>query len=1115
MKRSFSRVLTSYILLLLLGAMVGQWSRAIVHAAFEESAQEEKKDEKKKDEELPIKPTETIEFTTDEGTWMSLDVSPDGQTIVFDLLGDIYILPISGGEATRIIGGISFESQPKFSPDGKKIVFLSDRSGAENVWLANADGSDPKPLTKGRNQMFCSPTWTPDGKYIVVSRATEAIGTFSLWMYHVEGGAGVLLGPPEPPLPEPGSQEPVRPRQNKLGAVVSPDGRYIYYSVRTGAFNYNATFPIWQIVRFDRETGETTTITNAQGSAMRPVLSPDGKMLVYATRYETGTGLRVRDLETGEERWLIYPVTRDDQESRATRDTMPGYDFLPDGKSLVVPIDGKIRRVDFETGQSTLIAFTAKVQAEIGPRVYFPYRVDDSPTVRARLIRWPKLSPDGRRLAFTAFNKIWVMDLPSGTPRRLTESTVGEFMPVWSPDGRYITYVTWSTSGGHIVRAAADGSAPPEHLTRRSAYYSSPVYSPDGSKIVFISGQTNQHLYADLHESQANPQYDLLPDEAMLARAAEISGIPQAVGLELRWIPADGGESTLIGPTQGGRSPHFSREPDRVYLTTSRGLVSVRLDGLDRRTHFRVRGSAPGPFPPDAEEIKLSPDGERAFVSLQNKHYLIPVPKAGRETLTINIAPNGTPAVPVTKMSVEGGDYLDWSADGKTVTWSLGAKFYRQEISADKPEVTDVVVEVPRARPKGTIVLSGARIITMKGDEIIERGDIVITDNRIAAVGPKGKVTIPAGARVIDVTGKTIIPGFVDVHAHMWPPRGVHQTQIWQYLANLAYGVTTTRDPQSSTTDVFAYADLVDAGEILGPRIFTTGPGVFSGSGLEDKDAVRSFIKRYKEAYRANTLKQYVAGDRIVRQWVAMACQEFGITPTTEGALDMKLDLTQMADGFSGHEHALPLQPLYKDVIEFVARTKTFYTPTILVAYGAPWTENFYFESDDVHGNQKLRRFIPHELLDTMVKRRRQWFMAEEYGHTGIARAAAAIVAAGGRVCLGSHGQLQGLGAHWEIWSLASGGMPPHAVLKAATIFGAEAIGLQQDVGSLEVGKLADLIVLDKDPLKDIRNTNAIRYVMKNGELFDGDTLDQIWPVPKKLEKQYWWGTDPPPPTSK
>src|SRR5580704_5395882 len=631
---------------------------------------------KKKEEELPLKTAETIEFNTSEGTWMSLDVSPDGTMIVFDLLGDIYTVPVAGGEAKRIVGGMSFESQPKFSPDGKMIAFLSDRGGAENVWIASAEGTNPKALTTGRNQSFCSPSWPADGQYTIASRAEGRIGAFSLWMYDKNGGTGIRIGPAPPPTPAPGANEPRRQEPNKMGAVASPDGRYIYYAQRMGAFSYNVSFPLWQVYRFDRDSSETSTVTYAPGSAMRPLLSPDGKSLVYATRFEEGTGLRVRDLNTGKERWLICPVTRDDQESRATRDTMPGYAFMPDGKSLIVPIDGKIQRVDFQTGKASVIPFTAKVQAEIAPRVYFQHRVDDTPNLRARLIRWPALSPDGKHLAFGSLNKLWILDLPSGTPKRLTTSTTGEFMPTWSPDGRYIAYVTWSSDGGQIFRIPAEGGTP-ERLTSESGYYADPVYSPDGAKIAFLSGPTDEQLYSDLRAKETD-----LPESGDLGEEREISGFPGTEGLDLRWIPSAGGDSSLIGPAQGGNHPHFASDSSRIYLSGPMGLVSLRLDGLDRRVLIKVTGTKITQLPERADQFRISPDAGHAFVDLEHRHYVIPIPKAGKETIEISVTPKGPSAVSVKKMSAEGGDYLGWSADAKAVTWSLGSKFYRQDLTA-------------------------------------------------------------------------------------------------------------------------------------------------------------------------------------------------------------------------------------------------------------------------------------------------------------------------------------------------------------------------------------------------------------------------------------------------
>src|SRR5213595_2323804 len=184
----------------------------------EKDKQEEKKEEKKekKDEKkgLPLKSDRKVEFTTDEGTWLSLDASPDGKTIVFELLGDIFTLPIEGGQAKLISGGMAFDSQPKFSPDGKWIAFLSDREGSENIWIMHPDGTEAKQISKETNAEFASPAWAPDGKYIFVSKVPSGIGAYELWMYHVDGGSGIQITKSRP---SPAVQRKDRP--NDVGVV--------------------------------------------------------------------------------------------------------------------------------------------------------------------------------------------------------------------------------------------------------------------------------------------------------------------------------------------------------------------------------------------------------------------------------------------------------------------------------------------------------------------------------------------------------------------------------------------------------------------------------------------------------------------------------------------------------------------------------------------------------------------------------------------------------------------------------------------------------------------------------------------------------------------------------
>ncbi|HWO89256.1 MAG TPA: amidohydrolase family protein [Gemmatimonadales bacterium] len=1067
---------------------------------------------------LPLVADRTERFTVREGTWISLDVSPDGRTIVFDLLGDLYTIPIEGGAATRLTSGMAFDAQPRYSPDGRTIVFTSDRSGGENLWLIDADGRNPRALTRGDQNLYASPEWLPDGEYIVTSRTTGSLGSrYELYLYHRDGGSGLELTRGEDQM-------------NAMGPALGRDSRYIWFARRTGGFSYNQIFPTWQLAIYDRQTSRYYGQTALWGSAMRPTLSPDGRWLVYASRLDTETSLRIRDLQSGDERILVRAVQRDDQESRYTRDLMPGMSFSPDSRFLFAAWGGRIRRITIPTGETTEIPFSVDVELELGPRVHFTSRISDS-AITVRQIRSGALSPDGSRLAFTALDRLWLLDLPTDTAihavrnaRRVSRDSIGEYSPAWSPDGRMLAWVTWhDTSGGHLWTLRLDQrNARPVRVSQVPAYYINVAFSPDGQRLLAVRG----------------PRYH---------RIQEMGG----PGLELVWMPVAGGAGETV--TRVGRAslPHFVRgQPDRIWYYETDGLVSFRWDGTDRRRHVRITGytnPAPGSQPTQASDIVMSPLGDRALAEVNSQLYLVAVPQIGEEPPSISVTNPSSASVPVRRLTRSSGEFARWAPDARTIHWSMGRWFFRYDIAVgdsvarltrdtaatrdtararnDTARVRndttvarrdttrapryeghrlEVVITAPRDIPRGSIVLRGARIITMRGDEVIEDGDIVVTDNRIAQVCTGRCSDPPRGARVIDVTGRTIMPGLVDIHAHLRPPFGVHRGQVWEYLANLAYGITTTRDPQTATTDVLSYGDLVETGALLGPRIFSTGPGYFWSDNPGSLEETREQLRRYSEYWQTGTIKQYMVGNRRQRQWAIQAAREQGLMPTTEGGLDFKMDLTLMIDGYPGLEHNLPITPIYEDVAQLAARSGITYTPTLLVAYGGPWTENLYYESVDIHADAKLRRFTPHDEIDARALRRPAWFHPSQYVHDRIARAAAQILRAGGRVGLGGHGQLQGLGVHWELWSIQSGGMSTHDALRVATISGAEAIGLAQDLGSLEPGKLADLIVLDRNPLQDIRNTNAIRYVMRNGRLYEADTLDEIAPNPRRLPRQWW-----------
>src|SRR4051794_34687933 len=507
----------------------------------------EKKEDKKWDVNNPPGPHYDVPIDVSEGTWLSLDLSPDGAEIAFDLLGDLYTIPIGGGEAKALTSGVAWDMQPRYSPNGKWIAFTSDRAGGDNIWIVNRDGSKPQQVTKETFRLLNSPSWTPDSEYIVARKhftAERSLGAGEMWLYHRSGGEGLQLTKKRNDQKDSG--EP----------VFSPDGRYLYYSEDTtpGAiFEYNKdpNKQIYVIQRLDRQSGDLDAFVTGPGGSIRPTPSPDGKSLAFIRRVRYKSTIFILDLESGRETPLYDGLDRDMQETWAIHGVYPSMAWTPDDKAIVFWAAGHFHRLDVASKAVTEIPFHVKSTRRVEEALRVP--IDVAPKEFAvKMLRWVTVSPNGKQVVYSAMGHLYVRDYPNGTPRRLTaQNDDFEFYPAWSRDGKSIVYVTWNDDKMGAVRIAPAAGGEGRAVTDKPCHCIEPSLSPDGTKVIY---RTTSDGF-------------LMP--ALWSREPGIYV-----------VPASGGASKLV--TKKGAFPEFGAANDRIYFMSfesedKRALRTINL----------------------------------------------------------------------------------------------------------------------------------------------------------------------------------------------------------------------------------------------------------------------------------------------------------------------------------------------------------------------------------------------------------------------------------------------------------------------------------------------------------------------------------------------------------
>lgn len=963
--------------------------------------------------------SDTVRLTLNQGTNIAIDLSPDKKQIVMDLQGTIWTLPVSGGKAIAITDALGDCRIPVWSPDNSRIAFHSYRDGNYHIWTVNKDGTKLKQLTFGMYDDR-EPVWSPDGKSIAFS--SDRSGNYAIWQLDLSSGRLKQIS---------------RGEANEYFPSYSADGtKIIFVSEKEDAAGIYA-------VSLD---GKEELLFKDDAKLAGPTWDSKGSQVVYNAILEGRSVLQMATLSNKN----VAILSRDEE------DVFPFRISWLSETEMLYAADGEIKKKNIKDKKTETVPFTAELS--LGRHVYNRKKYDFNTTQNQSVkgIRNPVVSPDGKRVVFTALGDLWMLTKGNKKPEKVTDDPFLEIDPIWSPDGEMLAYL--SDRNGNMDLYIKDLSSQEEKcLVDGPDALRLPSWSADGSKIAFY--QADGRLFGsrpinvvDVGSGQITTVHDGLFD-----------------GSRPSWSHNN---TQLILSALRPNSTRYREGVSEFLLVSLNGDPDKSLSPVLGRT-LATRGIN-GPV--------YSPDGNNIAYILDGLLWIVPIDQ------------DGNLLGPPKRLVNELAEAPSWTGDSKSIVY-LATDVLKQVFLADgHTETIPMDFAWKYKKPNENYVIHAGKVFDGKSEKYLTNVDILVEGNRIADITPhdagrKGKR--------IDASDKTVIPGLFEMHTHQDAGVGEKLGRLW-----LSYGITSTREPGTDPYDVIERKEAWASGRRKGPRAFYTG-GLMDGGRIYYGMAVGTSAAQLElELDRAERLgydmiKTYVRMPDLMQKRITEFAHKIGIPVSSHEiypATKYGVDNVEHMGATSRRGYSPKLTALnnsYQDVIEIITKSGMIITPTASLHGG-------YFSQID-----KDPHFFDHwqfnafysekliaetrETLNARIKSNAAYLTT----FPSVQKSVKAIFSGGGKVTPGTDSPIipMGISLHAELQCWVDAGISPFEALRSATLWSAEAIGVGDQLGSIEVGKLADMLILDGDPLLNIKDILNIESVIRNGELFSQEDL--------------------------